>query len=108
MTKKGNNRNFGLFNSLFRYAPQRIEQSKNYLQKVVIHYCEKLAICNCEKLTILNLLFTGTYLIFAKKESLSQSRFQAGISASAGEESPPKKKVYLRTIVCVGLQSGVF
>ncbi len=59
MTKKGNNRNFGLFNSLFRYAPQRIEQSKNYLQKVVIHYCEKLAICNCEKLTILNLLFTS-------------------------------------------------
>ncbi len=50
MTKKGNNRNFGVFNSLFRYAPQRIEHSKNYLQKVVIHYCEKLV--------ILHLLFT--------------------------------------------------
>ena len=58
MEIKRNNKSFGLFNSLFRYAPQRIEQSKKHTQKVRNYYCEKLGIYNCEKLGKLNLLFT--------------------------------------------------
>jgi len=50
MVIKRNNKSFGVFNSLFRYAPQRIEHSKKHPQKVRIY--------NCEKLGKLNLLFT--------------------------------------------------
>lgn len=57
-----NNKNFGVFNSLFRYAPQRIEHSKKHPQKVGNYFCEKLGIYNCEKLGIVNLLFTPGYL----------------------------------------------
>ena len=58
MTGMKNNKSFGLFNSLFRYAPQRIEQSKKHAPKVGNYFCEKLGIYNCEKLGIVNLLFT--------------------------------------------------
>ncbi len=58
MTNKMFKKNFGVFNSLFRYAPQRIEHAKIYPTKLGIYYCEKLGIYNCEKLGILDLLFT--------------------------------------------------
>jgi len=67
MEIKRNNKSFGLFNSLFRYAPQRIEQSKKHTQKVRNYYCEKLGIYNCEKLGKLNLLFTMVVIEKIKK-----------------------------------------